>query len=98
FLAKEGMDVATADDGQEGVTAAMAENFDVILMDMQMPVMNGFDATRELRRRGFNRPIVAFTANAMKGDENRCYDVGCNAFVTKPVEHRQLLRTLAEWV
>ncbi|MBX3016420.1 MAG: response regulator [Bdellovibrionaceae bacterium] len=95
FLVKEGVEVTTANDGRDGVAAAMSREVDLILMDMQMPVMNGFDATRELRRRGFDRPIVAFTANAMKGDEARCLDAGCNAIITKPIDPPHLLRTIA---
>lgn len=98
FLVKEGVEVETADDGKAGIETALAKPFDLILMDMQMPVMNGFDATRELRRQGYTKPIVAFTANAMKGDEARCLEAGCNALVTKPIEPRHLLKTLAELI
>lgn len=96
FLTKQGMDVATADDGKAGVELAMKESFDLVLMDMQMPVMNGYEATRELRRLGFQKPIIAFTANAMKGDENRCLEAGCNAFISKPIEQKNLVGTLAK--
>lgn len=98
FLTKQGVDVGTADDGKAGVECAMAEPFDMILMDMQMPVMNGYEATRELRRQGYTNPIVAFTANAMKGDEGRCLEAGCNAFISKPIEQKSLLRTLAKLI
>lgn len=98
FLTKQGVDVGTADDGKAGVECALNESFDMILMDMQMPVMNGYEATRELRRQGFTNPIVAFTANAMKGDESRCLEAGCNAFISKPIEQKSLLRTLAKLI
>lgn len=95
FLVKEGVDVLTAADGQEGVQVALEKNPDLILMDMQMPILNGFAATRELRRRGFRNPIVAFTANAMKGDADRCREAGCDDIVFKPIDSARLLHTLA---
>ena len=95
FLTKEGVEVKLANNGKEAVEMSMAEDFDLILMDMQMPVLNGFDATKKLRELDFKNPIVAFTANAMKGDERLCFEVGCNAFLSKPVSRNNLLKTLA---
>lgn len=98
FLSKEGVQVTTAENGKVAIEFAQKESYDLILMDMQMPVMNGFEATSELRRLGFAKPIVAFTANAMKGDERKCLEVGCNAFLSKPVVRNHLLQTIANLI
>jgi DNA-binding response OmpR family regulator len=74
----------------------LQESYDVILMDMQMPVMDGFAATRALRQRGVTVPIFALTANAMKGFEQEVLAAGCTGYLTKPVDIDGLLRTLAE--
>ena len=95
-LAEQGLWVEEAADGQEALNKAEKENFDLILMDMQMPVLDGFAATRILRQRGVTTPIVALTANAMKGFEQKILDIGCTAYVTKPVEINVLLDKLAE--
>ena len=95
-LAEQGLWVEEAADGQEALNKAEKENFDLILMDMQMPVLDGFTATQILRQRGVTTPIVALTANAMKGFEQKILDIGCTAYVTKPVEINVLLDKLAE--
>ena len=74
---------------------AQSGSYDLILMDMQMPVMDGFTATRTLREAGFETPIVALTANAMRGFEQEVIGVGCTAYLTKPVDIDALLATVA---
>jgi CheY-like chemotaxis protein len=96
LLEKRGLTVEVAADGAEGVEMALAHPYDLILMDMQMPRMNGYEATRRLRGAGLTLPIVAVTANAMKGDEEKCLDCGCSAYLPKPVDKRKLYRHLGD--
>lgn len=91
-----GIDVTTAENGQVGVEIASKNPFDLIVMDMQMPVMDGYLATRTLRQLGMTVPIIALTAHAMAGDEEKCRAAGCSGYLTKPVDPENLLRTLAE--
>ena len=100
LLESFGCDVTLAGDGKLGVAAAAAQDFDVILMDLQMPTMDGFEATRIIRALDSPRagvPIIAMTANAMSEDRQRCLAAGMNDHVGKPVDHRQLLATLIKW-
>jgi PAS domain S-box-containing protein len=97
LLQRLGYEVDLAKDGSEGVLAAHRRAYDVILMDVQMPVMNGFEATRKIREgAGPNKttPIVALTANAMQADKDACYEVGMNDFLTKPFSKEGLAQTL----
>jgi signal transduction histidine kinase/DNA-binding response OmpR family regulator/HAMP domain-containing protein len=96
LLRRAGVHVEMAENGRDGVEAALACPFDAILMDMQMPIMDGYSAARKLRAEGLTLPIVALTAHAMKGDERKCRDAGCSDFLTKPVEAHQLYAKLAE--
>ncbi len=121
-LSKLGIEVVIAADGLQAVEKASARSFDLILMDMQMPNMSGYEAAREIRKREDGRqrtgeggrkaedsgqradypkskishvPIVALTANAMKGDDQTCRDAGCDGYLTKPINRGELLRVLA---
>ncbi|MFT5091582.1 MAG: PAS domain S-box-containing protein [Porticoccaceae bacterium] len=95
-LQRNGVLVETAVNGKLAVDKATTSDYDVILMDMQMPVMDGYTATRKLREYGLDTPIVALTANAMRGDEEKCREAGCTGFLTKPVDLDEVLAYLAE--
>jgi len=95
-LAEAGAIVSSAENGQVAVDMANTRTFDLILMDMQMPVMDGFAATMELRRRGVATPIIALTAYAMAEDRERCLACGCSGYLSKPVEEESLLKAVCE--
>ncbi|WP_293265959.1 ATP-binding protein [Neptunomonas sp.] len=91
-----GLDVVTAIHGQDGLVKALENNFDIILMDVQMPVMDGYSAVSEMRRMGLKQPVVALTAHAMKGIEKRCISAGYSHYMTKPINIDELVALLAE--
>jgi signal transduction histidine kinase/CheY-like chemotaxis protein len=94
MLHKRGHTVQVVDNGRDAVDAVLAGAFDVVLMDVQMPEMNGFEATAAIRERegqGHRVPIVAMTAHAMAGDRERCLDAGMDGYVTKPVNRETLI-------
>ncbi len=101
-LRKAGMTVVAVDNGKkafEAATAAVAEGnpFDLVLMDMQMPIMDGYTATRELRSGGYARPVVALTAHAMAEDRQKCIEAGCDGYLTKPIDARKLVAECIRW-
>jgi len=103
ILRKWGLEVAVAVDGEDAVAAALASRsatkpFDLILMDMQMPRLDGYGAASRLRREGWEGPILALTANAMATDRQLCLDSGCNDYATKPIQRSQLFRQLFAWL
>ena len=98
LLSKFGIDVVIAVDGRQAVQKAQSQSFDLILMDMQMPRMNGYEATRVLKEQGIETPIVALTANAMKGDDQACMSTGCEDYLAKPIDRQALLRVLSRYL
>ncbi len=100
ILTKAGYKVEVAVNGRQAVDAYTADpdHFDLILMDVQMPEMDGLDATRAIRESGFeNVPIVAMTANAMKGDREKCLDAGMNDYITKPIKREIVFKIVEKW-
>jgi len=97
-LTKRGYEVAIAVDGAEGLEKARSGTPDLILMDMSLPVMDGWEATRVLKADDATRgiPVVALTAHAMSTDREKALEAGCDAYETKPVELPKLLKTIEE--
>ena len=96
-LGNVGAEVQVVENGRLAIERAQAGAFDVLLMDMNMPEMDGYDATRRLRDRGYQGPILALTANAMSGDCERCLAAGCNAHLAKPIDRKQLILAVAHY-
>jgi PAS domain S-box-containing protein len=100
LLQLAGYEVVVAGDGEQALAALARERFDLVLMDCQMPVLDGFSAARRIRESGQawrTIPIVALTANAMPGDRERCLAAGMNDYLAKPLDRSDLLETLARW-
>ncbi len=100
LLQRFGYVTIEATDGEQGVELARVEKPDLILMDIQMPKMDGYEATRILKADITTKdiPIVAVTSYAMKGDKERMFEIGCNAYITKPVDIEELLNIVSQYV
>jgi signal transduction histidine kinase/CheY-like chemotaxis protein len=103
LLQKYGFDVDTASNGQEALEKSQKNKYDVIFMDCEMPVMNGFTATREIRKveKASNKPpipIIAMTANAMAGDKEMCVEAGMSDYVSKPVDINKLVGVISQYI
>jgi len=103
-LTAAGFEVDLAENGQEAVEAFERARYDLIYMDIQMPVLNGYDAAGRIRdietahHRRQHTPIIALTANAMKGDEQKCLEAGMDGYLIKPVHRHQLIKTADNWI
>jgi two-component system sensor histidine kinase/response regulator len=99
LLMRAGVEVGIADDGIEALQALQRERFDAVLMDMQMPRMDGLEATRLIRKNPAlaDLPIIAMTANAMIGDREACLAAGMNDYLAKPIQYEAMYATLARW-
>ncbi|HWK01703.1 MAG TPA: response regulator [Xanthobacteraceae bacterium] len=95
-LARQGFEIAFALDGKQGVEKALSEMPDLILMDMSLPVMNGWEATEKVKSNPATNgiPVIALTAHAMAEDREKCIAAGCNDFDTKPVDLPRLLEKI----
>ena len=87
-----------ASDGQHALAATERNTYDLILMDCQMPVMDGYESVREMRQRGLRMPIVALTANAMTGDREKCIEAGMDDYLAKPIKMQALSETIQRWL
>ncbi|MFL6464578.1 MAG: response regulator [Bryobacteraceae bacterium] len=90
-LQRRGFEIITAADGEKGIALTASERPDLILMDISLPGVNGWDATKQIRRNGMTTPIIALTAHAMSGDREKTLEAGCDEYETKPVELEILL-------
>lgn len=95
-LTRNGYDVVMADDGDQAVRMAASENPDIVLMDMSLPVIDGWEATRRLKAGDGTRgiPVIALTAHAMAGDREKALEAGCDDYDTKPIELPRLLEKM----
>jgi PAS domain S-box-containing protein len=99
FLTNAGLDVSEAENGELAVACVREHSFDLILMDVQMPVMDGFEAARHLRQDlGLTTPIIALTASAINGEKQRCLAAGMNDYLTKPFFEDELLQLVHDWI
>lgn len=101
LLKRMGADVTMVENGQEAVDAILEQNddrrFDVILLDMQMPVLDGYSAAWQLRSLGRTEPIIAVTAHAMAGEREKCIVAGCSDYISKPLNHKEFAETVRKW-
>jgi len=97
LLEAEGAEVDTVEDGALALEAVGKKKYDLIFMDMRMPNMDGLESTRKIRAFGYDRPIIALTANAFDDDRNACFDSGMNDFMTKPVSAEELSEMVITW-
>jgi len=99
MLQDAGATVQIAENGKLGIEAveSFKQGFDVILMDMQMPVMDGYEATFRLRQQGYRKPIIAVTAHALTGDADKTIKAGCDAYLSKPVDRNKLIDTILKY-
>ena len=98
ILNRMGIEVTVVEEGRAVVEKAQSNGFDLILMDMMMPDMNGYEATKVLREEGVKTPIVALTANAMKTDRQKCIDAGCDDYLSKPIDIELLVVMLQKYL
>ncbi len=98
ILRRAGAVVHFAEHGQAALEALAARSFDLILMDMQMPVLDGYEATRRIRAGGYTGAILALTAHTLRGEAEACIEAGCNAHISKPIDHEALLETVRAYL
>ncbi len=94
MLQKRGLTVTVVSDGRQALEKALAQNFDLIFLDMMMPKLTGYEVARILNSKGGKTPIVALTARAMKDDREKCTQAGCDDYLTKPLDQKKMLNIL----
>lgn len=97
FLRTSGATIVVATNGIEGVKKAQEQCFDLVLMDMQMPMLDGYEATKQLIAKNFKTPIIALTAHAMRGEREKCLAMGCVDYISKPVKAKTLIETIGKY-
>jgi CheY-like chemotaxis protein len=98
FLSRTGAIVEIANNGNEGVDKALNNDYEVVLMDIQMPFKDGYQATSELRSKGYQKPIIALTAHALVEEREKCLRTGCTSHLTKPINRQQLIESLVSLI
>jgi len=98
ILQNYGATVLTAENGIDAIKVMNAEQPDIILMDVQMPLLNGFETTQQIRKAGICTPIIALTAAAIKGERDKCIAAGMNDYITKPFKEDEFLKTICKWL
>jgi signal transduction histidine kinase/HPt (histidine-containing phosphotransfer) domain-containing protein len=98
YLKRAGAEVVFVENGKDAVSKALADSPDLIMMDMQMPILSGYDATKKLREQGFTKPIIAITANALASEIKKCMDAGCSHAQAKPFNWPSLFTLLNEFI
>lgn len=96
ILVSAGGMVEIAENGEVAVRMQKLGEYDVIIMDIRMPILDGYEATRRIRNHGFSGPVLALTAHATPGEEKRCRDAGCSAFFLKPIDRMTLLKAVGK--
>ena len=98
YLIKAGATAEIVDNGLMAVQKAMTSTYDLIIMDVQMPIMDGLTATRKLRAEGYEGPIAILTANALKEDKDKCLNAGANEYLTKPIQVTKFFKVLKTYL
>ena len=93
-----GADAVIVDNGQKALDRALEEEFDLLFLDMQMPILDGYKVASKLRDENYKTPIVALTANAMDGTKEKCIDAGCDDYLSKPFSRRDFQLLLDKWI
>jgi PAS domain S-box-containing protein len=98
YLQKSGAIIDIANNGEEGVKKALSNEYELVLMDIQMPLVDGYEATSRLRQAGYTKPILALTAHALVEEKEKCLLTGCNGHLTKPINRQQLIENINKYV
>ena len=98
LLGSVGVSTHISNNGREAIDAIKDNEFDLVLMDIQLPIINGYEATAAIRAQGKNIPIIAITAHAMEEERSKCLEAGCDDYLAKPIARKDLLSMLHRWI